>query len=174
MELRLDRYVILTFVFCLLMTADAAAGMKNISQAEACAMLEGIGLSTSEWQTFYDNECGCSSRQMSVGPGNPYKNMISYHVEGPGQNVRQIRLIVNILNTDESAIALAVFQRAAHLLIRKLTARPVPESFLEAIAKGRNQTFLADGFLFVVEEKEWKMSTDLGGYQCYDIKLEIR
>lgn len=167
-------YFMLTCVFCLIMATDAAAGMKNISLGKACAMLNTIGLPTSGWQTYYDNECGCSSRQMRVGSANPFKNVISYYVEGPGQAVHQIRLIVNVLNPDESIIAHAAFQKAALFLIRQLTPRSVPESFSRAIANGENRTFLADGFLFEVVRKEWTMNMDSGSYQCYEIKLVIR
>jgi hypothetical protein len=167
-------FLFLISVSCCLMVTDAAAGMKNIRQAEACTLLSSIGLPTSSWQTYYDNECGCSSRQLSIGSGNPYKNLISYYVEGSGHTVNKIRLIVNVLNTDESTIALAQFQKTALFLIRQLTPMSVPENFSRAIANGTNQTFLADGFLFEVARKEWKMNTDLGAYQCYEIKLVIR
>ena len=164
----------LPVVFCLLIATEAEAGIKSIPSSEACTLLNSIGLSTSGWQTYYDNECGCSSRSKSLGSGNPFKNGISYYVEGSGQTVNQVRLIVSILNLAESEIAYAEFQKAALFLIRKLTPKPVPEKFLQALVSGENQIFLADGFLFEVARKEWIMNSDWGTQQCYEIRLVIR
>ncbi len=161
-------------VFCLLNVTGGEAGVKNIPPSEACNLLTSFGLPTLGWKIFLDNECGCSSRQISLGSGNPFKNVISYYVEGVGQTVNQIRLIVSVLNPDESKIAHAEFQKAAQFLIRKLTPRPVPENFSHAIANGGNQIFLADGFLFEVARKEWTMNTDWRAHPCYEIKLVIR
>ena len=167
-------YSMLTCVFCLVLVTDTGAGIKNIPLENACAMLNAIGLPTSGWKTYYDNECGCSSRAKSLDPGNPFKNLMSYYVEGVGQTVNQIRLIVSVLNPDEAENAVAEFQKTALFLIRQLTPEPVPENFYQAIANGTNQTFLADGFLFEVIQKKWKMNSDWGFLQCSDIRLVIR
>ena len=164
----------LSCIFCLLTAADALAGIKNIPLEQACAMLNSIGLSTSGWQTYYDNACGCSSRAKPLGTGNPFKNIMSYYVEGVGQTVRQLRLIVSILNPEEAESAYAEFQKTALFLIRQLTPKPVPENFYLAIATGRNETFLADGFLFEIIQKKWKMNSDFGALECSDIRLVIR
>jgi hypothetical protein len=166
-------YSMLTCVFCLLMATDTVAGIKNIPLENACAMLNTIGLPTSGWQTYYDNACGCSSRAKPLGTGNPFKNLMSYYVEGVGQTVSQLRLIVSVLNPEEAENAYAEFQKTALFLIRQLTPKPVPESFSRAIANGENQTFLADGFLFEVIQKKWKMNSDWGSLQCSDIRLVI-
>ena len=76
MTTKISLVLMLTVFFCLSIAAAVQAGIKNIRPAEACNMLNSIGLSTSGWKTFYDNECGCSSRQMPVGSGNPFKNLI--------------------------------------------------------------------------------------------------
>ncbi|MBC2715118.1 MAG: hypothetical protein HF978_07400 [Desulfobacteraceae bacterium] len=171
---KISSYFMLIGIFCLLIVAGVEAGIKNIRPPEACNMLNSIGLPTLGWKIYGDNECGCSSRQMPLGSENPFKNVISYYVEGSGQTVNQIRLIVSVLNSDESKIAHAEFQKAAQFLIRKLTPKPLPENFSQAIANGGNQIFLADGFLFEVVRKEWTMNTDWETRQCYEIKLVIR
>jgi len=174
MGLKINLSYVVSCVFCLLIAADAMAGIKNIRPAKACSMLNSIGLSTSGWQTYYDNEWGCSSRAKSLGTGNPFKNIMSYYVEGVGQTVRQLRLIVSVLNPGEAENAYAEFQKSALFLIRQLTPKPVPENFYRAIANGKNQTFLADGFIFEVIQKKWKMNSDWGALQCSDIRLVIR
>ena len=173
MKSKPNLYSMLTCVFCLFMATDTAAGIKNIPLENACAMLNAIGLPTSGWQTYYDNACGCSSRAKPLGAGNPLKNLMSYYVEGVGQTVSQIRLIVSVLNPAEAENAHAEFQKTALFLIRQLTPQPVPDNFYRAIANGTNQTFLADGFLFEVIQKKWKMNSDWGSLQCSDIRLVI-
>lgn len=173
MRTKIKGFFSLTLVFFIVLVTDAAAGIKNIPLGEACAMLNPIGLPTSGWQTYYDNACGCSSRAKPLGAGNPFKNLMSYYVEGVGQNVSRLRLIVSVLNPEESEIAYAEFQKAALFLIRQLTPQPVPENFYQAIANGTNQTFLADGFLFEVIQKKWTMNSDWGSLPCSDIRLVI-
>jgi len=91
MTSKISSYFMLTGFSCLLIVADVQAGIKSIQPSEACNMLNSIGLPTSGWQTYYDNECGCSSRSKPLGLGNPFKNTLSYYVEGNGQTVNQIR-----------------------------------------------------------------------------------
>lgn len=169
MQTKTNVFFLLTLVFFILLVTDVAAGIKNIPLEEACAMLNSIGLPTSGWQTYYDNACGCSSRAKPLGTG----NLMSYYVEGVGQTVGQLRLIVSVLNPEESENAVAEFQKTALFLIRQLTPKPVPENFYRAIANGTNQTFLADGFLFEVIQKKWTMNSDWGAMPCSDIRLLI-
>jgi hypothetical protein len=173
MRSKKNEYFLLSLVFSILLVADVAAGVKNIPLEEACAMLNSVGLATSDWQTYYDNACGCSSRAKPLGAANPFKNLMSYYVEGVGQAVSQLRLIVSVLNPEEAENAYAEFQKTALFLIRQLTLKPVPESFYRAIANGTNQTFLVDGFLFEIIQKKWTMNSDWGSLACSDIRLVI-
>jgi hypothetical protein len=169
MRTKIKGFFLLTMVFFIVLVTDVAAGIKNIPLGEACAMLNPIGLPTSGWQTYYDNASGCSSRAKPLGTG----NLLSYYVEGVGQTVSRLRLIVSVLNPKEAEIAHAEFQKAALFLIRQLTPQPVPENFYQAIANGTNQTFLADGFLFEIIQKKWTMNSDWGSMPCSDIRLVI-
>ena len=60
-------HFILVGVFSLLIVTNAAAGMNGIRPAEACNLLNNVGLPTLGWKTYYDDECGCSSRSRPVG-----------------------------------------------------------------------------------------------------------
>ena len=152
----------------------AAAEIKEISPSLACNLLKDIGLPTTGWRTYYDNENGCSSRLKILSEGDPFRNFISYNVEGNGQIVRQIRLIVSILNPDESELAQTHFKKIAEFLIIKITSKPVPKSILRSIESGTDLVLKTNGLLLELKRKEWVMTTDWETLQCYDITLTIR
>ncbi len=173
MTLKTRRYFILILVFALQVPLDAKADLSRIHPSEACQMLSGIGLSTLGWRTYYDNESGCSSRLKSIGSGNPFKNSISYYVDGNGQTVEQLRLIVSVLNANEWEIAHAEFQNAAETLIMKITSRPAPASISRAIESGIDLVTKIDGVFVELTRKEWVMNTDWESRRCYEIQLVI-
>lgn len=163
----------LIMILLLQITVPATAGVERIHPSEACNLLKSIGLPTTGWRLYYDDECGCSSRAKSIGAGNPYKNQISYSVEGKGKTVRQLRLIMNILNPEEAESAHAEFQYAVKLLIEKIISQPAPGSIFRAIANGTDMVLRINDVLIEVVRKEWTMNTDLGGGQYYDVRLVI-
>ena len=158
----------------LLFSQGAAADVTSMSPSEACSLLNGIGLPTLGWQTYYDNETGCASRPKFLSSGDPFRNFISYNVEGNGQTVKQIRLIVSVLNLDESGLAQSQFKNAAEFLIMKITSKPAPESIFHSIENGIDLRLRMDGLFIEVTRKEWIMTTDWDTLQCYEIKLVIR
>lgn len=161
-------------LFCSQPPFAAVAGMQGLRLSDACSMLTGMGFPTTGWKTYYDNETGCSSRLKSIGPGNPFKNQIAYYVDGNGQTVKQLRLIVSVLNSDEAGLAHAEFQKTAAFLIMKTTGKPAPESIFNAIANSTNWIVKIDDTLVEVTRKEWTMNTDWDSRRCYEIKLTIR
>ena len=168
------RYGILVVVVYFQVPLAAIADIQGIHLSEACNILAGMGFPTTGWITYYDNETGCSSRQKSIGPGNPFKNQIAYYVDGNGQTVRQLRLIVSVLNPDEWETAHAEFQKTAEFLIMKITGKPAPESISNAIGNGIDLVLKTDGIFIEVARKKWTMNTDWDSRQCYEIKLVIR
>jgi len=166
--------IILNSLLWFLMPAHVDAEISDVKMSDACNILNIIGLPTRRWETPFNNECGCSSRGRPVGTGNPFQNEISYFVEGTGQTVSQIRLIVSILNLDDWATALAEFQFAVKYLVTKLTGRMVPETIKYAIEQGTDAQAQLKGFTIMVKHKEWIMNSDSGRVAGYDVRLVIR
>ena len=168
--------VVCMFIFWS-MSSALAGGVDRISPARACGLLDGIGLPTLGWRTYVDNECGCSSRPVSIGPGTTLRNQMSYyvdgHVDGTRHTVSQLRLIVSILNPEAAEMAHDVFWGAARILIQEVTSRPPPSSVFRAISNGTNLVLKTGDVLIEVARKEWTMNTDSGHHKCYDIKLLI-
>lgn len=170
--------VYIVFILILWITPQAeAGGVNRISPARACGLLDEIGLPTLGWRTYVDDECGCSSRPLSIGPGTTLRNQMSYYVDGYAdgthQSVSQLRLIVSVLNPEAAEMAHDVFWGAARILIQEVTSRPPPSSFFRAISKGTNLVIKTGDVLIEVAHKQWTMNTDSGHHRCYDIKLLI-
>lgn len=175
MAFRISGCVILMMVMCFLPVVFAeAAGIKTIPPSEACSMLDGFGLSTRGWQTYYDDECGCSSRARALGSGNPFRNTLSYFVDGKGQTVHQMRLIVNVLNPDASEMAVAGFKKTARFLLIKIMRSSVPESIFNAISNKTNMIYNAGGFYIQITHKKWTMNMDRGPIKGYEIRLTVQ
>ena len=153
---------------------EAAVDITELSPTVACNLLKDVGLPTTGWRSYNGNENGCSSRLKILSPGEPFRNFISYNVEGSGQIVSKIRLVVSILNPDESELAQTQFKRIAEFLIIKITSNPVPDSILRSIESGTDLVLKTNGLLLEVKRKEWVMTTDWETLQCYDITLTIR
>lgn len=174
MNSKLSVILLLIGFICLLTAAEVAAGINRIRPSDACSALNSLGLPTLGWKTYYDDECGCSSRPKILGTGNPYRNMLSYFVDGKGGTVRQLRLIVSVMNPDEWETAHTEFQKAARFLLMKFIKTPAPESIFRAISSGINMVYRAGDSVIEISRKEWTMNTDLGSFPCYDIRLIIR
>jgi hypothetical protein len=174
MKPKIGWYLAVIVLFGLQGPLDAKADITRMHPSEACNLLVDAGLPTLGWKTYYADESGCSSPTKFVGSGNPFRNGISYYVDGRGQTVRQLRLIVSVLNANESAVALAEFQNAAEMLIVKITSRPAPASISRAIKSGIDLVTKIDGVIIELTRKEWVMNTDWESRRCYEIRLVIR
>jgi hypothetical protein len=172
--LKISFCLVMAGVICLFVIAGANAGVQAIKPAEACQLLDSISLSTFGWNTYSDNESKCSSRSVQIGAGNPFKNSLEFHVEGTGQTVHQLKLIVNVLNPDESDKAHDALKTAAQHLIMKLTNKPAPENLLKAILDGKNISSKTGDFMVDVIRREWVMNTDWGTTACHGITLVIQ
>lgn len=161
-------------MICLFIVGGANAGVKSIKPADACQLLDSISLSTFGWKTYSDNESKCSSRAIQIGSGNPFKNSLEFHVEGTGQTVFRLKLIINVLNPDESGKAHDALKTAAQHLIMKLTNKPVPENILNAISDGENLSSKTGDFKVDVVRREWVMNTDWATIACYGISVIIQ
>jgi hypothetical protein len=165
-------FFVCIFLFCS-MPAASAGGIEQIPPSKACSLLKSIGLPTLGWRRYVGDECGCSSRPVSIGPGTTLRNQMSYYVDGTHQTVTQLRLIVSILNPAAAEIARDTFLTAARILIQEVTSRPPPSSVSNAISNGTNLVLRTGDVMIEVARKEWTMNTDSGSHQCYDIKLLI-
>lgn len=174
MYLKHALFFILILAFCFPAPHAAFADIQGIRLSDACNLLTGMGFPTTGWKTYYDNETGCSSRQKSIGHGNPFKNQMAYYVDGKGQTVVQLRLILSVLNSEEPEPALAEFQKTAEFLILKITGKPAPDSLSNAFASGINRILKLDDVLIEITRTEWTMNSDWDSRRCYEIKLIIR
>lgn len=161
-------------MICLFAITKANAGVKEMNPTNACQLLDSISLSTFGWKTYSGNESKCSSRAIQIGSGNPFKNSLEFHVEGSGKTVFQLKLIVSVLNPDESGKAHDALKTATQHLIMKLTNKPVPENILNAISNGENLSSKAGNFTVDVVRKEWVMNTDWATIACHGITVIIQ
>jgi len=90
-------YLLLVVIISLFANTEVKAGLDGIAPNQACQLLDDIGLSTLGWQAYGDNESKCASRSIQIGTGNPFKNALAFHVEGIGQTVHQLKLIISVL-----------------------------------------------------------------------------
>mgnify|MGYP006303715477 CR=1 FL=1 len=167
-------YLIILFMFFCPNPMGAIAGIKNFPPKKACNLLNDIGLPTGGWKTYYENDNGCASRPKFLSPGEPFRNFISYNVEGNGQIVKQIGLIVNVLNPKDAELARTQFKKAAEYLIIKITSKPMPDSIPHSIENGIDLILKIDDLYIEVTREEWVMTTDWESLRCYEIKLIIR
>jgi hypothetical protein len=174
MVLKISFCLAIAWTVCFFGISGADAGVAAIKPADACQLLDSISLSTFGWITYSDTESKCSSRSIQIGSGNPFKNSLEFHVEGTGQTVHQLKLIVNVLNPDESDKAHDALKTAAQHLIMKLTNKPAPENLLKAILDGKNISSKTGDFMVDVIRKEWVMNTDWGTTACHGITLVIQ
>jgi hypothetical protein len=174
MGFRKNSYSILMVVLCFLAPLGARADIQGLRLSDACDLLTGMGFPTTGWRTYYDTETGCSSRQKSIGPGNPFRNQMAYYVDGHGQTVQQLRLILSVLNSEDPELALAEFQKAAEFLIMKITGKPAPDSISNGFSSKINRILKLGAVFVEITRTEWTMNTDWDSRRCYEIKLIIR
>jgi len=166
-------FLMLAVIIFLFINADVKAGVDAIAPSEACRLLDGIGLPTLGWNTYDDNESKCSSRSIQIGSGNPFKNSLAFYVNGIGQTVLQLKLIVSVLNATESDKAHAVLKKATQNLLMKITNKPAPENLLTAISDGKNLSLKTGDFSVDVVRREWTMTTDWATINCHEIAVTI-
>jgi hypothetical protein len=167
-------HLLLAVIITLVIYTDAMAGIEAIAPAEACHLLDDIGLSTLGWNTYDDNESKCASRSMQLGSGNPFKNSLAFYAEGIGQTVHRLRLIVSVLNADESDKAHTALKKATRYLLLKLTNKPAPENLLAAISGGKNFSLNIGNFTVDVVRREWIMTTDWATINCHELSVTIQ
>ena len=166
-------HLVLAVIITIFINTDVIAGVDAITPAEACRLLDEIGLPTLGWNTYDDNESKCSSRSIQIGSGNPFKNSLAFYVKGTGQTVHQLRLIVSVLNAAESENAHTVLKKATQHLIMKITNKPAPENLLAAISEGKNLSLTTGTFTVDVVRREWTMTTDWATINCHEIAVTI-
>jgi hypothetical protein len=167
-------HLVLAVILTLVINTDAIAGVETIAPDEACQLLDDIGLSTLGWKTYDDNESKCASRSVQLGSGNPFKNSLAFYVEGIGQTVHQLKLIVSVLNPGETDKAHAALKKVTQNLLMKLTNKPAPENILTAISDGKNLTSKTANFTVDVVRREWTMTTDWATINCHEIAVTIK
>jgi len=167
-------YLLLVVIISLFANTEVKAGLDGIAPNQACQLLDDIGLSTLGWQAYGDNESKCASRSIQIGTGNPFKNALAFHVEGIGQTVHQLKLIISVLNPLEAVKAHVALKEAAQRLIIKITNKPAPESVLTAISDGKNLSLKTGGITVDVSRREWTMNTDWATINCHEIAVSIK
>lgn len=171
---RLILISILVLAFTVYSGSCAAAGIRDMQPDAACGFLEAVGLSTRSWKNDEDHSWGCSSPSKQFGKGDPFKNDLSYYVEGTGDSVSQLKLVLNVKNINEAADAQDLLSSVFHLLFEKVANQAIPDHMAEAIAKGDNYSLIADDMAVTITRTNWSMTMDWGVFKGYDIKVIIK
>jgi hypothetical protein len=150
-------FIVIFFVFFI--HEDASAALSDIPPSLACNLLIDIGLTTQGWQHYYDDEYGCKSISIQLGPPNFFRNDLSFHVEGTSGTVKELVLLLNVNNISDAAEAHHVFLHIAQVLLMKLRNGPMPDNMVDAILHGKNYSFITDNIHVTIQYSYWLMKS---------------
>ena len=173
MKRSINYLIVTASLFCLFVSGDAIAGIKEIKPSTACEYLANIGLSTRGWKNYYDNVCGCSSPYKELGSSGPawapaLKNNLAYYVEGTATTVRELKLVINVNYRAEAKKAHAQLLKAAEVLVMKSLNQPLPANIRDTIIKGKNvSSKISDATVEIVHD-DWPTG------KGYSIKVTIK
>jgi len=157
-----------------LVCSRSNAEINKILPPEACRFLHNNGLPANNWKPSYDDIFRCTSPTIKFGTGNPFKNNLSYYVEGKKKKVDQLTLILNVNNQNEAATANTVLMKATQTLLKKITSRTIPDNLLQAISNAHNFSTMIDALSVQVKRENYTMNTDHSTYTGYELKVMIR
>lgn len=138
-----------------------------MSPAEACEYLKNNGLNTRGYKTD-GLSYFCSSTYKEIGSGNPLKNNIAYYVEGTKDNIKTIKLVLNINSISEAEQATRTFSEIASVLTEKATGSPLPDEAKITIMAGINGEWDINGINAILKRNDWPTG------KGYDLKLLLR
>lgn len=156
----------LIFFFSFITFANAELLIK--APFQACALLDEIGLVTSDWRNNYDQEFGCSSGYKQIGSGFPLANNLAFYVEGNNNSVTLAYLMLNINNKTSASSAHKELLKAAKILSNKQTGKQLSPKLIGAITKGSNTSQKVGNAMVDIARRDWPTG------RGYEVKVTIK
>ena len=109
----------------------------------ACAYMQSLGLKTEGyWREESHPLFGCSSPYKEVGivadpDGLGLKNNLAYYVSGDAEQMREMRLVLNVNQRHEAKQAHQELLRAAQVLTQQALNTPLPRAVGRAVVAGK-------------------------------------
>ena len=116
---------------------DTSNIVASWNPQEACEYLSHIsGFQTRGYINQYEDSFGCSSPYKDIGEGIPLANNIAYYVSGNSQNVKELKLVLNVNVTQNADEAHTAFLQYSEELTQKALGITIPKDERDAILSG--------------------------------------
>lgn len=159
-------YVISIF-FGIVSYANADLLVK--SPAEACVLLNEIGLTTNSWtKNEYDEEYGCFSSYKQIGSASPLANNLAVYFEGNNSTVTLSYLMMNVNDKTTAKAVHEELLKAANVLVSKQTGKTLSKKLTAAITSGSNLSEKIGNTTVDVIRENWVTG------RGYEVKVTVK
>jgi hypothetical protein len=146
----------------------ASADLLVKSPAQACILLNDVGLTTGDWKNDYEQEYGCFSSYKQIGSAFPLANNLAIYFEGNSSTVTLGYLMLNVNDKPTANTAHKELLRAANVLVTKQAGKPLSKKLTDAITKGSNASEKIGNSMVDVLREDWPTG------RGYEVKLTIK
>jgi hypothetical protein len=153
-------FSLLILALATLSMPSANASITKLTTQSVCNLLKELDLgATKEWHEYQDMDSwGCNSSYKDIGPGLTQYSMpnnLAFYAEGDVSSVKQVKLVVNINNKNQSQLAHKELLKAASLLFLKTTGGEMPDSLKNVVLNGGSVSEKFDSLTIGVGKDVW-------------------
>lgn len=158
---------LLLLLFFDMVPLNSYAEYENSNTAEACGLMNSMGMVTRGYKNPDGMGYFCSSPYKELGREFPLANNIAFYAEGDAQNVKKLKLVLNVNSKPNSEKAHIEFANCVETLLKMALKAALPQETKIAILTGSNGKWKINNASISVVRTDWPTG------KGYDIKFII-